>query len=257
MTEPGVRTRREDAVGWLEFNRPPHNVFTPQMIEDVLAALAELEADPAVRVIVIGSALPAHFSAGADLALFADLDTATLGRWIARVHQVVRALRRSTKPLLAAVGGAAVGGGLEMTFHCDVRFAAEDARLGLPEVRIGFIPPLGSSLALPHLLGRQGALRFLYEGAMIPASQAHTLGLVDTLVPPAELHARVQAYGTDLAGKPPEALAAIRRCIAAGPDAAFEAALQLEYDTALALVQTENFREGVRAFLEKRKPVWR
>ena len=256
MSEPGVRTRREGAVGWLEFNRPPRNVFTPPMIDDALAALEALQSDAAVRVVVVGSALPAHFSAGADLALFADMDTAAQARWIAQVHQVVRVLRRLSKPVLAAIGGAAVGGGLEMTLHCDLRFAADDARLGLPEVNLGFIPPMGTTLALPRLLGRHGAMRFLYAGTMVSATEAQALGLVDHLVPPADLHAHVQAYAAELATKPPEALAAIRRCIAAGPDAAFEAALQLEYETAVALVQTANFREGVRAFLAKRPPQW-
>jgi enoyl-CoA hydratase/carnithine racemase len=257
MSYECLRVRSDGPVGWLEFNRPPRNAFNQAMIGEVLAALDALANDRAVRVVVLASAVEGHFSVGADLAIFAALDAGGLAQWVAHVHDLARALRRSAKPLLAAIHGTAVGGGLEMTFHCDVRFCADDARLGLPEVNIGFIPPVGTTLALPRLLGRHGAIRFLYEGAMVTAQQARQIGLVDTLVPPGELRAQVQAYGAALAGKPPEVLAAIRRCITEGVALDFEAALRLEHEAVLGLARTDNFREGVQAFLAKRPPQWK
>lgn len=252
-----LRVSREGPVGWLQFNRPPRNGFNQAMMGEVQAALADLGADAEVRVIVLGSAIEGWFSVGADLAVFAAMDEGGMQQWVAHAHAIVRALRRSAKPLLAAIGGMAVGGGLELTLHCDVRFAAEDARLGLPEANIGFLPPVGTSYSLPRLLGRHGAIRFLYEAEPVSAGRALELGLVDRLVPPAELHAQVQAYAAALAEKPPEVLAAIRRCITEGMELGFEAALRLEHETAMSLARTANYREGVQAFVEKRKPVWK
>jgi enoyl-CoA hydratase/carnithine racemase len=257
MSYDFLRLRREGPLGWLEFNRPPRNAFNQAMMGECLAALAELGADPAVRVIVLGSAVEGWFSVGADLAVFTALDAGGMAQWVAHAHEIVRALRRSPKPLLAAIAGVAVGGGLEMTLHCDVRFCADDARLGLPEVNIGFMPPVGTSYALPRLLGRHAAIRFLYEGEPVPAQRALEIGLVDVALPRGELRARVQAYGAALAAKPPEVLGAIRRCIGEGMELDFEAALRLEHEQAMRLARTANFREGVQAFVDKRKPEWR
>lgn len=158
--------------------------------------------------------------------------------------------------MLAAIQGTAVGGGLEITYNCDLRFCADDARLGQPEISIGFIPPVGATQTLARLLGRSRAIRFLYDGEIIDAQQALDIGLVDELVPPGELRARVQTYGETLAEKPPEALAAIRRTITHGMDLPFGEALALEHEAIVELGGTRNFKEGVRAFLEKRKPEW-
>ena len=257
MSYEHLRVRSEGPLGWLEFNRPPRNAFHQPMVREVLEALLALRADPAVRVIALGSALDESFSVGADLAAFAALGPGGMAQWVAHVHDIARALHHSSKPLLAAIHGTAVGGGLEMTFHCDVRFAADDARLGLPEVNINFLPPIATTLSLPRLLGLHGAIRFLYEGVAVDAARAREIGLVDEVVPRAGLRARVQGYGEALAAKPPEVLAAIRRCIREGLALDFEAALALEQETVLELARSENFREGVAAFLAKRKPVWK
>ncbi len=105
--------------------------------------------------------------------------------WATRCHEIVHLLRASSKPLLAALHGTAVGGGLEMTLHCDLRFAASDARFGQPEIRIGFIPPIGTTQALARLIGRPRAIRYLYDGGLVPAAEALDWGLVDELVEPA------------------------------------------------------------------------
>lgn len=256
MTYQFLRVRREGPVGWLEYHRPPRNAFHEDMVRELLQALEAFVRDPTVRVIVVASALEGWFSVGADLQVFDRLDQAGLGRWTDLCHRIVRVLRSSPKPLLGAIQGTAVGGGLEVTYHCDWRFCAGDARLGQPEINISFIPPIGTTQSLARLLGRTQAIRFLFDGELIAASRALELGLVDELVPPEELRARVQAYGEALAVKPPEALAAIRRTITGGIDLPFEEALRLEYDAVVDLAGTRNFAEGVRAFIEKRKPEW-
>jgi len=252
-----VRFSIERHVGWLEYNRPPVNAFTRPMVDETHDAIAAALADPEVRVLVLASAVEKYFSAGADLNMFKGMTGEGARDWTMRCHEIVRLLRASPKPLLAAINGTAVGGGLEMTLHCDLRFAASDARLGQPEIKIGFLPPIGTTQALVRLLGRPRAIRYLYEGGLVPATEALDWGLVDELVEPSQLRARVQAYGEELAAKSPASLAAIRRTITLGGGMTFEDGLTCELETVAALADTPDFAEGVDAFLAKRPPDWR
>jgi enoyl-CoA hydratase/carnithine racemase len=207
-----VRSTNTNHVGWLEFNRPPVNAFTREMVDEVHDAVAATLADQAVRV-VVASAVERYFSAGADLNVFKVMTGGGMRAWANRCHDIVRLLRGSPKPLLAAINGTAVGGGLEMALHCDLRFAASDARLGQPEINIGFIPPIATTQALARLIGRPRAIRYLYDGSLISAARALECGLVDELVEPADLRDRVQAYAETLAAKSSSALSAIRRTV--------------------------------------------
>jgi enoyl-CoA hydratase/carnithine racemase len=243
-------------VGWLEFDRPPVNAFTREMVHETRDALATLLADPGARVVVLASAVERYFSAGADLNAFKGMTGEGMHAWAARCHDIARLLRNSSKPLLAAINGTAVGGGLEMTLHCDLRFAAANARFGQPEINIGFIPPIATTQALARLIGRPRAIRYLYEGTLVSAEEALRWGLVDELVPPAELRARVQAYGEKLAAKSSSALTAIRRTVTLGGGMTFEDGMTYELETAAALADTPDFAEGVDAFLSKRAPRW-
>jgi enoyl-CoA hydratase len=251
-----IRTSTVRHVGWLEFNRPPVNAFTREMVDETHDGIAAALGDPEVRVLVLASAIPGYLSAGADLNFFKGITADGMRGWAERCHQIVRLLRGSSKPLLAAINGTAVGGGLEMTLHCDLRFAAANAKLGQPEIRIGFIPPIATTQALAHLIGRPRAIRYLYEGRMVPAEEARVWGLVDELVAPEELRARVQAYGEELAAKSPAALAAIRRTVTLGGGMSFEQGMAYELEAVVELAGTPDFVEGVEAFLAKRPPQW-
>ena len=244
--------RSADGIGWLEFNRPPVNAFHWEMVAELAPAFDALHADPEVRVIVLASALPRYFSSGADLNVFATITTERMRDWVTLCHGFVRRLRASDKPLLAAIEGTAVGGGLEMTLHCDLRFAADDARLGQPEIAIGMIPPVGATQALARLIGRPKAIRYLYDGKLLGAAAAQALGVIDEVVPAAELRDRVAAYARELAEKPAPALAAIRRSITEGGGLAFEDGLAVELEWASRLAGTAEFKDGVQAFLAKR-----
>ena len=244
-------------VGWLEYNAPPVNAYGWDEFREILPALEQLLGDDRVRVIVIASALENYFGAGADLRAFDKFGPKEMREWVANCHRLVGALRRSEKPLLAAIHGTAVGGPLEIAWHCDLRFVAEDARLGQPEININFLPPIAGTQSLARLMGRSRAIKFLYDGELVSAAEALALGLVDVVVPAGQLRAQVTEYAETLATKPPEALAAIRRCITEGGAMAFEDGLEYEGKEVLRLAATPNFAEGVRAFLEKRPPVWR
>jgi len=172
-----VRTR--DRVGWIEYNRPPINAFNREMLNEVPAALENLLKDPKVRVIVFSSAIEKYFSTGVEIRVFDRISIKGVEEWISACHALVSRMRQAGKPLLAAVRGIAAGAGFEIILHCDIRFASADARFGLPEINIGFIPSLGATQALAEILGRSRALRFLYEGNLVSAEEARAMGLVD------------------------------------------------------------------------------
>jgi len=251
-----IRLQVSARVAWLEFNRAPVNAFNREMVLEVREAIAAALADPEVRVLVLASAIPGYFSAGADLHEFEGMKARDMRGWVSICHEIARLLRSSPKPLLAAIHGTAVGGGLEMALHCDLRFAASDVKLGQPEIRIAFIPPIATTQALARLIGRPRAIRYLYEGRLLGAAEALTWELVDEVVEPDDLRRRVQHYAEDLAAKPAAALAAIRRTITLGGGISFEDGMALELETATALADTPDFAEGVDAFLNKRVPRW-
>jgi enoyl-CoA hydratase/carnithine racemase len=256
QVDQSVRRSIVRHVGWLEFDRPPVNAFTRPMVDQVHDGIAGLLAEPQARVVVLASAVERYFSAGADLNVFKGMTGADMRSWAERCHDIVRLLRHSPKPVLAAINGTAVGGGLEMTLHCDLRFAATDARVGQPEINIGFIPPIATTQALARLIGRPRAIRYLYDGSLVAAQEALRWGLIDELVPPAELRSTVQAYAEALAAKSPSGLAAIRRTVTLGGGLSFEDGMRYELETVVALADTPDFAEGVDAFLAKRPPRW-
>jgi len=251
-----IRLQLRARVAWLEFNRAPVNAFNREMVLEVREAIAAALTDPEVRVLVLASAIPGYFSAGADLHEFEGMKARDMRGWVSKCHEIAHLLRSSPKPLLAAIHGTAVGGGLEMALHCDLRFAASDVKLGQPEIRIAFIPPIATTQALARLIGRPRAIRYLYEGRLLGAAEALTWELVDEVVEPDDLRRRVQHYAEDLAAKPAAALAAIRRTITLGGGISFEDGMALELETATALADTPDFAEGVDAFLNKRVPRW-
>jgi enoyl-CoA hydratase len=251
-----VQLKTVARVGWLEFARPPVNAFDRAMVAETHDVIVNALADPQIRVLVLASAVDRYFSAGADLAAFDSITIDGMRSWVELCHTIARLLRGSSKPVLAAINGTAVGGGLEMTLHCDIRFAASDARLGQPEIRIAFIPPIATTQALVRLIGRPRTLRYLNDGRLVEADDALKWGLVDELVPPAQLRSRVQAYAEELCAKPAAALAAVRQLVTLGGGKTFEEGMGIELEAAVALSQTVDFQEGVSAFLQKRQARW-
>lgn len=252
-----VQTEVADGVGWLRFHRPPVNAFDWTMLDEVRAAYDALERREDVRVVVIGSAIDRHMSAGADLATFAEATSEDMRAWVADCHALVRAMRGGAKPILAAIKGIAVGGGLEICLHADLRFADAGAKLGQPEVNIAFIPPVAGTQALARLVGRSAAFQMLFSGDLMGAEKALSIGLVDSVCAAGSVDAEVQAYAARLASRPANALAAIRRCLIDGGAVGFEAGMAVEAAEAAKLAAHPNFKEGVAAFLAKRDPAWK
>ena len=256
MTYRFLNVKDQGPVAWIEYDNPPRNAVNWELLEELPAAIKSCTVNPNVRVIVIASGIQKYFSVGADLSLFDGIDQNGMRRWMQHCHRLVHEMRQSSKPMLAAIEGVAVGAGFEVTFHCDLRFATDSTRLGQPEINIGLLPGVGATQALARLLGRPRAIRFLYEGTLIDAEEAHSIGLIDFVVPDGHLRNKVQEYAETLSSKPPEALAAIRQTITLGSGLDFDAGLELELEAEVELSGTENFREGITAFREKRPPNW-
>ena len=246
----------KNGVGWYRFNRAPRNSVDWDMLYELVPAFHSLLKNEDVSVIVLASAIPGYFSTGADLSTFENIDGGHMKAWVDETHKLANLIRSSEKPVLAAIEGIAVGGGLEMSLHADLRFATSKTQLGQPEINIAFIPPVAGTQGLVRLVGRSQAFKILYGGETLSAEEALSTGLVDFVFSEEQLENEVQRYGEMLAAKPANALAAIRRCLVEGGAVSFSEGLEIEEAEAVALADHPNFREGVKAFLSKRKPNW-
>jgi 2-(1,2-epoxy-1,2-dihydrophenyl)acetyl-CoA isomerase len=251
----------ERFVATVEIHRPPHNYFDLALIRDIAAAFEALDADPACRAIVLCSE-GKNFCAGAQLggapraeSILTDTD-ATPGDGSPPRHLYDEAVRLfSTKtPVVAAIQGAAIGGGLGLALMPDFRVAAPEARFAANFARMGFHHGFGLSVTLPDLVGRQHALELLYTGRRVPGDEALAIGLCDRLVPLAELRAAATELAAEIALSGPLALRSIRETMRGDLPARIRAATDREKAEQERLQQTNDFREGVRAMNERRLP---
>ncbi len=248
---------RDGAVARVTINRPGVlNALSSQTLDELHQTFTALGADDAVRVVVITGAGEKAFVAGADINELAQ-QTPTGGRETAiRGQQVFDLIEQLGKPTIAALNGYTLGGGCELAMACTLRIAADTAKLGQPEINLGLIPGYGGTQRLARLIGAGRALELILTGQQISAQEAHRLGLVNRVVPAADLSAEVGALATLLASKPP---IAVRYCIEAvqkGLQMSIAEGLRFEATLFGLVASTEDMREGTRAFLEKRKPAF-
>jgi enoyl-CoA hydratase len=259
MSDPseaaGVVVEHEGAVLTLRLDRPAkRNAINGVMLQALESALTAAAADPGVRAVMVTGG-DAVFAAGVDIAEFqaqggvASQYQAGLAR--ARCWE---ALARLPQPTIAAVAGYCLGGGCELALACDLRLAAESAVFGQPEIRLGLIPGAGGTQRLPRLIGATKAKELIYFGDSLDAQEAYRLGLVNRVVPTAQLLDEARAWARRLADLPPLALAMAKRAIDLGGDLSLQAALELEQQSFVALFGTADEQEGVAAFLAKRPP---
>lgn len=245
---------KESQLAIITINRPPVNALSLEVVEELSGILADLRSDAGVKVLIITGAGPKAFIAGADITQFQQGDLATVEKFIRRGQEVFEELETYPKPVLAAINGVCLGGGNELAMACDLRLAAESARFGQPEVNLGIIPGWGGTQRLPRLVGKTAAMEILFLGQMIDAREAWRIGLVNQVVPDAELLAKAKELGQRLAAQPPLALAAMKKAVRDGLDTTLDQGLELEVNAFLQVYQTEDAKEGVNAFLSKRKP---
>jgi len=246
--------RIEEPIAWIYLNRPERlNALNMEMIKELSQVLDELELNDKVRVLIITGTGRA-FSAGADITAFQGVTPFLGAVYVRRFQELFNKIELYTKPVIAALNGYTLGGGLELSMACDFRIASELAELGQPEINLGLIPGAGGTQRLPRLIGEGKAKEIIYTGERIPAKEALNLGLVNKVVPHDELLNEARRFALKLSEKPPLALLATKYAVKFGLESNLWSGLALESSLFGLLFSTEDFIEGVSAFLEKRKP---
>jgi enoyl-CoA hydratase len=250
-----LTTAFEDGIAVVRLNRPPANAHHLPMIEEFGRVAMSVRFDPTVRVAVVGSALDRFFSAGADIGAIRDEPAERLGLLSQTSKEIIMQMRATPKVYLAAINGHCMGGGLELALACDLRFAADAAyQIGVPEIMLGLIPGEGGTQLLGRILGASRALDLMVTGRSLSPREARDLGLVDYLVPPERLWDEVMDYARRLANGPTRAIGFTKIALTEGMGAHLWTAFALERELQNQLFETPDCREGVRAFLEKRRP---
>jgi enoyl-CoA hydratase len=255
MAEQSVLTTVEGRVATITINRPDKlnalNIPTRSALVD---ALETLEHDSAVRVVVLTGAGEKAFIAGADIAEFEGRTGVAQYRVMSTPRSVFVAAETFPKPLIAMINGFCLGGGCELAMACDIRIAADTAKLGQPEINLGILPGGGGTQRLPRLVGLGAAYKLLYTGEMITAQEALRIGLVDEVIPAADLKVRVKAIAEAIATKSPVALRLIKEGLRASVRTSLDEGMRLERILFGLAFSSEDKEEGVKAFLAKRKP---
>jgi len=246
-----------DGIAIVTINRPDKlNALNTAVRQAFIATLGRLEADPSVRVAIVTGAGEKAFVAGADVAEF-EHRTAIEQFTVSRCGAIYTAAAAFRKPLIAAINGVCLGGGCELALACDIRLASATARLGQPEVNLGFPPGGGATQRLSRLVGVGQAFKLIYSGEMINADEAWRIGLVEEVVAADRLMARARELAASIAAKSPVALQLIKEAIQASLELPLAEGLRLEAALFGVAFASDDRREGVRAFLEKRRPVFR
>jgi enoyl-CoA hydratase len=247
-----------DGIALVRINRPEKlNALNAAVMGELDDAFRRVESDAGVRGLILTGTGEKAFVAGADIAELPIGDSAAAREMSLGGQAVLRRLERMGKPSIAAINGYALGGGLELALCCTIRVASPNAKLGLPEIKLGIMPGYGGTQRLPRLVGRGRGLELLLSGGQLDAAEAERAGLVNHVVPQAELLDFSRALLQRILENAPAAAAAILDTVDAGLSAGLEEGLRIEAAAFGALAGTEDAVEGTRAFLEKRKPLFK
>jgi len=257
VAEKTVRYEAKDGIALITLNRPDVlNAMNTPMRAELQEIFTRLRTDDTVKVAVVAGTGERAFCAGADIREFLEPPRPTHFRETRRRLDFRSEMDRCPQPIIAAIRGFALGGGLELALACDIRIAAEDAQLGLTESNLAIIPGGGGTQRLPRLVGRGKALEMILTGMRVPAAEALRIGLVERVVPVAELMPAAQGLARDIAAKAPIALRYAKEAVVGGLGLPLQDGIRLENDLATLLRTTEDRVEGARAFVEKRRPKW-
>jgi enoyl-CoA hydratase len=252
MNFENVTVEKDGAVGVVTLNRPQAlNALSYGLVKDLSLAMQELDQDPEVRAIVVTGGEKV-FAAGADIKEMADR-----GPFDERIQERLAyrdKINKITKPVIAAVTGFALGGGCELAMSCDIIIAAENARFGQPEVNLGIIPGSGGTQRLTRVLGKHRAMELVLTGDMLSASDAERLGLVNRVVPAELVLEEAKNVAKKIAAKPALAIKAAKEAVLKAANAPLDEGLEFERKSFYLLFASEDRSEGMKAFLEKRKP---
>ncbi len=254
MTFSHLTFETRDGIAFVTINRPDKlNALNDAVIGELRQAVDRIESDEDIAGVIITGAGPKAFVAGADIEELATQGPLTGKARSVAGQQVFRRLEQCGKPVIAAINGFALGGGCELAMACHLRVASEKAKLGQPEVKLGIGPGYGGTVRLPRLVGRGRALELLLTGEMIDAQEAHRIGLVNRVVPPEEVLAEAERLLRSMLANGPVAVRLCLEAVDQGLDMTLDEAQVLEANHFGLVASTEDMREGMAAFLEKRK----
>lgn len=244
-------------IRWITIDRPERlNALNAATLDALHAAFDAAAGDAEIQVVVLTGAGAKAFVAGADISEMHGLSPAEGRDFSLRGQRMMRRLEKMPKPVIAMINGFALGGGLELAMACHLRIAADSARMGQPEINLGLIPGFGGTQRLIRLAGRAAALELCLLGAQIDAARAHALGIVNRVVPAADLEAETMKIAAQLAAAAPLALRGMIDCVNVGGECGLEEGLEYESAQFGLIFSTADMREGTSAFLERRKPAF-
>ncbi|WP_096201958.1 enoyl-CoA hydratase-related protein [Bacillus sp. FJAT-45350] len=247
-----IKTWTEDAVGVLQLNRPKVlNALNRPMVDEIVAALEQFDQEEQVRIIIV-TGNDRAFAAGADIDEMAEDTPISLEKL--DQFAVWDRIALIKKPIIGAVNGYAFGGGFELALNCDILFAAESAQFGFPEVNIGVMPGAGGTQRLTKIMGKAKALEWLWLGAPMPAKEAYDYGVVNRLVGKEVLFEETMKFAKRLSNQAPLSLRLIKEAVNKAVDSPLVDGLQLERKNFYLLFGSQDQKEGMKAFIEKRKP---
>jgi enoyl-CoA hydratase/carnithine racemase len=253
-----VKTNIEDRVAILTIDHPPVNALNTATMKDLSDAVDEVIANPEVKAVVITGAGQIAFVAGADINEFTTIETAEQSTETARRGQAVFAkIENAPKPFIAAINGVALGGGMELAMACHIRIIGDRAKMGQPEINLGLIPGWGGTQRLPRLVGKAKAIELILTGDHITAQEAYRLNLVNKVVPGGEVLKTARDLGKKIAQKGAVTIRTALDAINTGTARSLTDGLEYEAGQFAVLFGTEDMREGVSAFLQKRQPVFK
>lgn len=254
-SEAPIVVVREDSVATIELNDPPYNRLGMALIDALDETVQQIDEDPEIRAVILRGAGGENFSVGADIREFgAAAAERGVKDFIDQRLRVIRRIETMSKPVVCAIRGACLGGGLEIALGCHFRVAARGAKIGLPEIELGVVPAWGGTQRLTRTVGRARALEIMLLAKKLTADEALEAGLVLAVCEPDELDAQAFALATDLASKAPLAVAGILDAVIQGGPKSLEDGLAHEYAALERVISSEDLQEGVLAFFQKRTP---
>jgi enoyl-CoA hydratase/3-hydroxyacyl-CoA dehydrogenase len=250
-----IRIEREDRIAWIVLNRPHRlNALNSVMMEELLDALTTIDNDPGVRCVIITGEGDRAFSAGADITAFPKATPVMAEELSRKGQKVFSTIEELSKPVIAAINGYALGGGLELALACDFRIASEHAELGSPEINLGIIPGWGGTQKLVRIIGLRNAKRLVMLGERLKAEEALQLGLVDKVVPFEKLREEAKSLAQKLCNGPPIGLKYAKYALNFGSQVPLEVGLRLEAALMALLFSTNDVKRGIEAFMSRSKP---
>lgn len=255
MSYQNILINKEDFTAIVQLNRPKAlNALNFELMGELVRALEDLNKDQDIRVIILTGDERA-FAAGADLKEMSQAGPVDL--ILGKRFELWDRIRKITKPMIAAVNGYCLGGGNELAMNCDIIIASQTATFGQPEVNVGIMPGAGGTQRLIRAVGKYRAMEMILTGKSITAEEAHSFGLVNRVVPSGSLMDEARKTAKEIASKPPISIGAAKEAILKAQDTPLEVGLEFERKSFYTLFATEDAKEGMKAFLEKRKPVFK